>query len=264
MRNGFRIIYLVLLIFISACDKDDSELFSNTEAVLISQVLFDSELYYEYTYNDANQIVEQKSKLHYTKHNYQDGKLISTDYYIDPGMYSSSSYIVDSAMNRKDWVNPTNTDKSSTKTYLYDNNRRLIKSSNYLNVCEYCYDDRDRITCQTFYTDNKKSGYIDFIYDENDNVVEKLKYWILESGLSELQTTTEYEFDNKLNPYKAFYSLILPGKYTNTNNITKEIYTIHFEVDSFVENVQITENVYEYNAQGYPLRKNKTVEYKYY
>ena len=84
-------------------------------------------LYYEYTYNDSNQIVEEKSKLHYTKHNYQNGKLISSDYYIDPGMYSSSWSVVDSAMNRKEWVNPTNTEKNSTKTYSYNNIGEITK-----------------------------------------------------------------------------------------------------------------------------------------
>ena len=264
MKAPIKIIGLILLIALSSCEKDELEVYNNTDSGLISQVLFDGELFYEYNYNEANQIVEEKSKLHYTKHNYEGEKLVSSDYYIDQGMYSSCSYIVDSAMNRKEWVNPTNTEKNSRKSYFYDNNGKLIKSSNYLNICEFSYNDRDRITRQIFYRDNEKTGYIDFVYDENDNVIKRLHYWILESGQSELQTTTEYEYDNKLNPYKAFNSLILPGRYTNTNNITKEIYTIHFEVDNTVENVQITENVYEYDAQGYPISKNETVEYKYY
>ena len=264
MKAPIKIIGLILLIALSSCEKDELEVYNNTDSGLISQVLFDAELFYEYNYNKANQIVEEKSKLYYTKHNYEGEKLVSSDYYIDPGMYSSCSYIVDSAMNRKEWVNPTNTEKNSRKSYFYDNNGKLIKSSNHLNICEFSYNDRDRITRQTFYRDNEKTGYIDFVYDENDNVIKRLHYWILESGQSELQTTTEYEYDNKLNPYKAFNSLMLPGRYTNTNNITKEIYTIHFEVDNTIENVQITENVYEYDAQGYPISKNETVEYKYY
>lgn len=264
MKAPIRIIGLILLIALSSCEKEELEAYNNTDSGLISQVLFDAELYYEYTYNEANQIVEEKSKLHYTKHNYKGDKLVSSDYYIDPGMYSSSSYIVDSAMNRKEWVNPSNTEKNSRKSYFYDDNGKLIKSLNHLNNCEFSYDDRDRITCQTFFRDNEKTGYIDFTYDENDNVIKRLHYWVLESGQSELQTTTEYEYDIKLNPYIAFNSLMLPGRYTNTNNITKEIYTIHFEVDNMVENVHITENVYEYDAQGYPIRKNETVEYKYY
>lgn len=264
MKAPIKIIGLILLIALSSCEKDESEVYNNTDSGLISQVLFDAELTYEYNYNEANQIVEEKSKFSYTKYNYEGEKLVFSDYYIDTRIFSSNSHVLDSAMNRKEWVNPINTEKDSRKSYFYDNNGKLIKSSVHSTICEFSYDDRDRITRQSFYRDNEKTGYIDFVYDENNNVIKRLHYWILESGRSELRTTTDYEHDNKLNPYKAFNSLMLPGRYTNTNNITKEIYTIHFEVDNTVENVQITENVYKYNAQGYPISKNETVEYKYY
>ena len=55
-----------------------------------------------------------------------------------------------------------------------------------------------------------------------------------------------------------------PGLYSNTNNIIKETYTLHFEVDDDIEAVQITENSYEYNEEGYPIRKNGNTEYVYY
>lgn len=255
---------MILIVILSACEKEDSGLIYSNNSGLLYQVNFDSELYYEYTYNDSNQIVEEKSKLHYTMHNYQNGKLISSDYYIDPGMYSSSSYIVESAMNRKEWVYPTNTEKNSTKTYSHDNQGKIIKSENHLRICEYSYDNRNRINRQTFYRDNERTGYIDYIYDDNDNLIKRLHYWILASGDSELQTTTEYEFDNKNNPYKAFNSLMIPGRYTNKNNIIKEKYTIHFDVDQSVDNVQITENTYRYNSQGYPISKNDSETYLYY
>jgi hypothetical protein len=255
---------LILIFILSACDKEDSGPIYSNNSGLLYQVKFDSKLYYEYTYNNANQIVEEKSKLHYTRHNYQNDKLISSDYYIDPGMYSSSGYIVDLAMNRKEWVNPANTEKNSTTQYSNDNEGRIIKSGNYLEICEYSYDDKNRINRQTFYRDNKGTGYIDFIYDDNDNLIKRLHYWILATGDSELQTTTEYEFDNKHNPYKAFNSLMLPGLYTNTNNVIKETYTVHFDVDQSGNDVQITENTYRYNSQGFPISKNDSETYLYY
>ena len=252
-----------------SCNKDDSEPFSNNnnnnnKTGLLSQVFFGSELYSEYTYNETNQVLEEKNRFSYTKHNYQEGKLILSDYYIDSRIYSSSSYIVQSAMNRKEWVNSTNTKKNNSTAYFYDDNDRLIKSSIGLIICEYSYDERDRIIQQTFYSDNKKTWYLDFIYDENDNLIKRLHYSILDSGQAELQTTTEYEFDNKHNPYKALNSLMLPGRITNTNNITKEIYTDHSDVDQWTEKVQITKNVYEYNAIGFPAIKNEFETYKYY
>jgi hypothetical protein len=166
-------------------------LINSNNSGLLYQVKFANELYYEYTYNDSNQIVEEKSKLHYTKHNYQNGMLISSDYYIDPGMYSSSWSVVDSAMNRIEWVNPTNTEKNSTKTYSHDNNGKIIKSENYLGICEYSYDEKNRINRQTFYRDNECTGYIDYTYDNKDNLIKRLHYWILANGEPELQTLIE-------------------------------------------------------------------------
>jgi len=171
MIKSIKIICLLLIGFLSACEKEDSGLLNNTG--LLYQVKFDNMLYYEYTYNDSNQIVEEKSKLHYTKHNYQNGKLISSDYYIDPGMYSSSWSVVDSAMNRKEWVNPTNTEKNSTKTYSYNNIGEIIKSENYLGICEYSYDDKNRINRQSFYRDNEQTGYIDYTYDDYGNLIKE-------------------------------------------------------------------------------------------
>lgn len=95
-------------------------------------------------------------------------------------------------------------------------------------------------------------------------VIKELHYWILASRDSELQTTTEYEFEDKQNPYKVFNTLMIPGRYTNSNNIIKKTYTIHFEVDQSIDKVQITENTYRYNSQGYPISKNDSETYVYY
>jgi hypothetical protein len=202
--------------------------------------------------------------MHYTRHNYQHGKLISSDYYLDPGMFSSSSLTAESAWNREEWVHPTNTQKNSTKTYAYDEEGRISKSENELEICAYRYDDKNRINRQTFFRDNKRTGYIDYTYDPNDNVIKRCHYWVLATGEAVLQTTTVYEFDNKKNPYSTFNSLLTPGRYTNTNNIIKETYTIHHEVTPDIDKVQVTENNYTYNTSGYPTSKNESVRYFYY
>ncbi len=255
---------LLLTVILSACDTEDQGLLSDKNSGLLHQVKFDSELCYEYTYNDSDQIVEEKSKWSYTKHNYQNGKLISSDYYIDKGMFSSTSYIADSALKRKEWVNPENTEKNITKTYSYDNNGNLIKSENNLDISEFSYDEKGRITRKTFYRENERAGYIDYSYDDNNNLTKRLHYWILMSGETELQTTTEYEYDSKINPYKAFSSLKMPGQYTNTNNIIKETYTLNHDVDQSIDKVQITKNTYKYNLSGLPVSKNNSETYIYY
>lgn len=259
----FEILSLILIILISACNKEDSGIITKNSGLLY-QVKFGSELYAEYTYNDQSQVVEEKSRMFYTKHNYKDGKLISSEHYYDPGMYSSTGVIAQAAMNRKEWVNPLNTEKSSTKNYFYDSDGKLTRTLNELNNCEYTYDDLNRIDRQIFYNENKVSGYIEFYYDDRDNMVKRLHYWILTNGEPELQTTTEYEFDNNPNPYQSLQSLMLPGKYSNTNNIVKETYTIHGEVDSWIKKVTVTENKYTYNSQGFPISKDGMESYIYY
>ncbi len=255
---------LLFIISLCSCEKGEEGFFNNnTDNVFLKQLLYEGERQYEYTYNDEGQILEEKSKWHYTRHNYKNHRVKSSDHYIDPGIYSSSSFRADSAWNRKEWVNPGNTEKYSTQTYDYDGNNKLVKTSNYLGYSKYSYDENNRISRRTFFHDEKKTGYIDFSYDEKDNLVKKLHYFFLESGKAELQTTTEYKFDNKSNPYRAFHSLMIPGLHTNTNNIVKETYIIHFEVDEVIEETQITENKYEYNEKGYPVRRNGVIEYVY-
>jgi hypothetical protein len=113
------------------------------------------------------------------------------------------------------------------------------------------------------YWQNEMSFYIDYEYDEKGNLIKESKYHVPTSGISELWTTTEYEYDNMHNPFQAFKRLISPSKYTNPNNITKETYTIHFDVDQFTQKVQITNNTYEYNNKGYPTKVNGEAEYVY-
>jgi hypothetical protein len=187
---------------------------------------------------------------------------------MDPAMFSSSSTVIESAMKRKEWVNSKNTSKSLTKTNEYNDKEQLIRISyirpsvNNSEYSEFTYEN-DRITKQTMYWQNELSHYIDYFYDEKGNLIKQTKYRVPSTGTAELLTTTEYEFDNKQNPYQSFKRLLAPGKYSNKNNITKETYTIHFEVDASVQKVQSSNNTYEYNRNGYPVKVNGEAEYVY-
>ena len=264
MKKRIKIIYLILIVLVSACKKEASNINQADKTGLLYQVKYGSEITAEYTYNESNQILEDKTRVMYTKYNYKDGKLISFDFYIDPGIYSSNWEIANAAMNRTEWVNPTNTEKDMTRTYFYDGDGKMIKSMAKLNVCEYNYDNKNRIIRETSYSDNAKIGYTDYIYDDNNNLIKELQYWVFVTGNPELQTTTEYEFDNKHNPYKAFNVLMMPGLYTNTNNILKKTYRIYFEVDPSIDTLQITEDSYSYNSLDFPVSKNDKVTYIYY
>jgi hypothetical protein len=264
---------IILIIAISlalySCGKEKKVIVENTGIPLISKVLIYGVSYYEYTYNDANLLSEEKSKFNYTKHNYNEKNLLTTsDYYMDPGMFSSDSRVAEASMNRKEWVNPGNSAKSLTKSSEYNDKDRLTRvtynrpSVTGPEYSEFSFEN-DRISRQNMYRQNELSHYIDYIYDEKGNLIKETKYRVISAGIAELLTTTEYVFDNMHNPFQAFNRIMTPGKYTNSNNIIKETYTIHFEVDQFTQKVQITNNTYEYNEKGYPVKVNGEAEYAY-
>jgi len=264
---------IVLILFsaliLSSCEKEQQPFIENTDIPLISKVLIDGTLYYEYTYTDANLLSEERSKYHYTKHNYNNQNLLSSsEIYMDAAMFSSTWSEVEASMNRTEWVNPDNTAKSLTQTFEYTMSNQLVReiytrpSSTISEYAEFTLEN-GRIIRQTLYWEDKLSFYIDYEYDETGNLIKQSKFYVPSTGIEELWTTTEYEFDNMHNPFRAFKHLLTPGKYTNPNNITKETYTIHFEVDQWTQKVQVTDNTYQYNNSGYPIKVNGEVEYLY-
>jgi hypothetical protein len=176
--------------------------------------------------------------------------------------------VLEAAMNRKEWVSPENTPKSISHKFEYNSKEQITRkyyirpSVNISDFMEFQYDN-DRIIRVTGYYNNSISGYTDYLYDDYGNIIKQTKYFISSNGITELSTTTEYEYDNMHNPYQSFKRLITPGIYTNPNNISKETCTLNFEVDPSIEKVQITENTYEYNDKGYPVKVNRLTEYVY-
>ena len=270
MKNIALLIVFSVIFFSCEKDKIDKQLIiENTDIPLISKVLIGGEIYMEYSYNDANLVIEEKNKFHYAKHTYDDiNQLITSDFYWDMRIASSDSRVIEAAMNRKEWVNPENTPKSISHALEYNSKGQLIRksyirpSSNIPDYQKFLYEN-DRIVRATGYNNNSISGYTDYTYDDNGNIIKQAKYFISSTGIAELSTTTEYEYDNNHNPYQSFKRLTTLGVYSNPNNITKETYTIYFEVDQWTQKVQITENSYEYNDNGYPVKVNGLTEYVY-
>jgi hypothetical protein len=262
------LVFIISCVFLS-CERDKQLFIENTDIPLISKVLIGSEIYMEYSYNSANLVNEEKSKFHYTSHTYNDmNQLVKSDIYWDISMASSNSHVIEAAMNRKEWVSPDNTPKSISHYLEYNSGGQLVRKS-YIrasdintDIVEFQYEN-DRIVRATGYNNNAISGYTEYNYDENGNITKLSTYFVSSTGIAELSTTTEFEYDNMHNPYQSFNRLMTPGTCTNKNNITKETYTLQFEVDPSIEKVQITENIYEYNDKGYPIKVNGLTEYVY-
>lgn len=257
-------ILFVILAFAS-CERIEFPA-GDTNGTLLKQLSAGGEVFYEYTYNSADLIREEKSKFHYSKYSYnRKNQLIQADHYFDLRMASSNWYVLEDALNRTEWVSPENTERSTWSTYEYDLKGRLEKVVNRTNdnYSRYTYEN-GRIVKRTSYHENKASFYQKFYYDVSGNLVKTERYNLLANGDAELSTTTEYEFDNKHNPYLTFRKLMTPGQNTNTNNIIKETYTLYFEVDDFIQPIQVTEYEYEYNSDGFPVKRSDGFEYVYY
>ena len=258
-----RILIILSSIWMACSCAQNEPLFIDSRP-LLKHVKYDNEIQQSFTYTPDYAIKEEKSKHHYTLHTYdRNGKIKTSEHYIDNRIFSSSSVMLDSALNRKDWVNPQNTERSRTISYEYNSNGQLIKTTGGIDDVSFEYNNEGRIIRQTFFHNNVQAGYHDFEYDERGNLLKRKHYWLLDSRGPELQSTTEYEYDDQTNPFYYFKDTHIPGRNTNPNNIVKETYTLHIEVDPSIKKVQTTEYKYQYHPLGYPVKVNKTIEYIY-
>jgi len=250
-----------LSIILFSCQKDNEtyDPGDNPDIPVISRVVIGGEAFNEFTYNDADLVIEEKSKFYYIRHNYNgDNQLVSSDSYWD---------VTETGMNRTEWVSPANTPKSVTDEYIYNEMGQLVRINSIRTgdanseYTEFLYEN-ERIIRENNYNKDVLSGYTELFYDDKGNLVRKLRYFS-ESGLLQLSTTTEFEFDNMLNPFLAFSRLGTPGIHTNSNNIIKETTTIHYAVDPTMDRIQVVDNSYEYNSEGYPVKVNGITEYIY-
>jgi len=266
--NG-RPYYIILISFIVllSCKKEKEPQIENENILLLSKEIYSDDLFFEYTYNELNLLMERKTKWSYTSYSYNDNnQLISYDMYEDLRIASSDWETAQQAMNRTDWVTPENTDISGRGTYSYSHDR-LTKvtvtqfpggSKTYVT---FEYDENGRIGEKIFYYNGVPASFIEYSYNEKGNLILETHKDVVE-GNPVISIKEEYEFDDKNNPFKAFKRLLLPGEYTNENNIIKKTMTLFFDIYG-VDKVQVTEATYEYNMQGYPVKKNNMIRYEY-
>ena len=264
MNLKFTPFILIIFIALFSCSKIEFYDRANNDA-LLKQVWIGGEIYQEFTFTDAGFIEEEKSKYHYSRYSYNGkNELIQSEHYWDERVVSSSSYVLDELAKETEWISPDNSEKDVVTDYEYDRYGKLKKkithrlNNDVTSTTTFIYK-RDRIEKRVFENETSPETFDLYFYDSVGNLTKKERYY----G-SELQTTTEYEFDIHPNPYYSFRKLLMPGKHTNPNNIVKETYTLHFEVDAFIDKVQISEYDYTYNSHGYPISSNDLWEYIYY
>ncbi len=143
---------------------------------------------------------------------------LSNRNFISTLQFTAAAVIVlEEAMKRKEWVNAKNSPKQLTKTYEYKDNGQLYRinfirpSVNDSEYSEYTWEN-DRISRQSMYRKRLLTGYIDFLYDDRGNLIKQTKYYVPASGIPELSTTNEYEYDIYGQSVSVFQGNNDPGK----------------------------------------------------
>ena len=119
MKRIVLLLFLALMLF--SCEKETYLSVENSDIPLLSKIKVDGKLFLEYGYNNANLLTEEKTRFNYTRHSYNDDNQLKTsEFYIDPAMFSSLWSVIEAANKREEWVNPDNTEKSLTQTFDYN------------------------------------------------------------------------------------------------------------------------------------------------
>ena len=261
---------LLLATLSFSCRKENIEVPGHDPVPLVSKVNIGDEPFYEYIYDNENSVSEEKSKFFFITHIYNNlNQLLATDYYSDDSLFINDTKVPENSLIPKGLMDIADSDIGGILNYEYNISGQLINtkfsfpSGSNRESSEFSYDANNRISRQTLLWDNKRSGYINYLYDGKGNLINEKVYSLSSAGVAELSTTTLYEFDNYNNPYRSFFKLMIPGINTNPNNIIKETYTIHFKPGQGTDIVQVTITSYTYNSKGYPVRKDGTIEYQY-
>jgi hypothetical protein len=253
---SFTILLNVLLSFAGSAPEGGGK----SVPPLLQRIYIDNDLFAEYTYTAGNKISEEKTKYLYIKYNYnENNQLISTLTCEDPSLVSSNAAIADAGRKKKEWVNPSNSVNNRKKTFQYDSKGILVKTVEDWGYSGFQYDHKNRICKQLIFNDGKLVRFVDYSYDRIGNLVKMTHYETDATGQQLIATTHEYEFDHKINIFRSFGLFMMPGKYTNPNNIVREVYTLYLTGKMQQE----TKTSYEYNESGYPVTVNSNMRYEY-
>jgi hypothetical protein len=273
MRIKIINVCLLLAVIFFSCKKvdlSDALAPGNTYAPVLSKVLIDNQTAYEYKYNDAGLISEEKSKFDFTAHQYNSaGQLTSSKFYGNDDILSSDATVSDKAMASTTLLTLATGKEGGTVSYEYNGQGQLLKSvitrpsSTSTEYSVFEYNAENRISKQTMYWENAATGYIDYAFDKKGNLSSESLYNMPSSGTAELITVATYTYDSEPNPYKATNKLQVPGINTNANNILKETITMHVSTDKGSDKVMVTENSYKYNSMGYPISQNNNITFVY-
>jgi hypothetical protein len=255
MKNLF-LLSFIFIAFLS-CNKEKS---ANpcTDNSLIRKVKSGDFELQQLTYNGNCQIYESIEPYVYTKYSYdQSGRLTKAEQAVSLGLSCS---MLPGASGEK-VIDPRKAKISIYSVFEYDSSGRLQTKSDYyindspqlLSVNKYEYIGNQIVKLNIVNPDNSLEQYDSYTYDNKGNIVRDDNYMVSNGTEATLSRSTEYEFDDRINPFFIFALTGEPGLNTNSNNITKETTTYY---NAGTEYQNIIEYQIEYNTAGYPVKIN--------
>ena len=118
---------MLTVMMILSCEKEPRLIIENTGVSLLNGIKMDNQSYYEYVYNEANLIVEEKGIYDLTIHHYNtNNQLVSTDYYVNYNLLSSDPSTTAAAINQKVLLSPSDQNKACTINFEYSSAEQLV------------------------------------------------------------------------------------------------------------------------------------------
>lgn len=256
-------ISVFILCFCTVYGQNTNENLTQTSSALkLVKVDFGNDNVIQYSYNSSGYLEIENSKDFYRKYNYNEQQqLRSIEVYEDKTKLSSNSEIAQRSKTRTEWIHPSNTAKSYTTTFEYNEMGKLMQSMDYFGIKKYQYNSKNQIQSVSFYYNETMKNYIEFEYDKRGNITKETNYQVFENGEKTLFKEYTNEFDKHPNPYSSFHIHVIPGKFSNPNNITKSTYKVIVINDEFETGSKNA--TYEYNDAGYPVVKNGSITFYY-
>jgi hypothetical protein len=247
-----------------------SDIEYSTDNEHIKTVSANGAIVHQYLYDVEGRIVEENCLMYFQKYLYDNDKLVKIESAFDRSGLSSSF----PAERRTEFMTSKNSIADTYSLYKYDKAGKLEKTEYYFNETGKGFELRSTrtyeyegsfIVKQSLYNHKFESaGYDVYTYDDHGNVINEKNY---SNNFipNELINEKSYKYDNYKNPYQILSIIGVPGLWTNANNIVETTVTRHYEVQGF-DKYSTSNNTYEYNKNGYPVKVNESgnvFEYNY-
>jgi hypothetical protein len=229
---GYLLIMIILILPLLSCIQTSNPGRSHEveTSLLLSKVVSDGKLLYEYSYDSNDHLVSLQRFL------YQDDSYMEFNEYNQNGLLEKRSII----------------DPYGGSTEYYEYNREgLVTSvtkhypSGNIFKEEYRYNSKGRVIEGLTFLNEEKLGYITYKYDEEGSTIERKEYNKDNYLMSELR----FEYDNHRNPYPLNFPLDIVKK----NNV---VYSYYFHSVMSYPPPEYS-STFKYNSAGLPIKETR-------